>query len=215
MRKVVIGCSVLRYEIEASIENGKDFEFNWLEDHLHNVPETLHQKVQAAISEASDADIIYLLYGHCGQALTGIQAVTCPVILPKVEDCIDVLLYNNPNTEEMRKSSYFISQGWLWGEEGLGYEYDRIKAKNGEKRALRVIKAMYRNYKYLMFVKTGIDEENVRRQCLEIADKLGLDLEETEGDVDLVLEMLNGTTDERFIIIPPGEYITEEMFRKK
>ena len=66
-----------------------------------------------------------------------------------------------------------------------------------------------------MFVKTGIDEENVRRKCLEISDKLGLYLAETGGDVDLVLEMLNGTTDERFVIIPPGEYITEEMFRKK
>ena len=165
MKKVVIGCSVLRREIEAGLEDPSDFKFNWLEDQLHNVPETLHEKVQSAIDAETGADRIYLLYGHCGQAMTGIQAKNCPVVLPKVEDCIDVLLCHNPNTAELRRTSYFVSQGWLWGEEGLGYEYDRMKEKYGEKRALRVIKAMYKNYKYLMFVKTGVEDQNVREKC--------------------------------------------------
>ena len=184
-----------------------------IRDRLHNVPETLHEKVQSAIDAETGADRIYLLYGHCGQALTGIQAKNCPVVLPKVEDCIDVLLCHNPNTAELRRTSYFVSQGWLWGEEGLGYEYDRMKEKYGEKRALRVIKAMYKNYKYLMFVKTGVEDQNVREKCAGVAEKLDLELQETEGDVKLVIEMLNGSTDERFIVIPPGETIREEMFR--
>ncbi|SDO45004.1 Protein of unknown function [Eubacterium maltosivorans] len=213
MKKVVIGCSVLRKEIEAALGERSDFKFNWLEDQLHNVPETLHEKVQAAIDAETGAERIYLLYGHCGQALTGIQAKNCPVVLPKVEDCIDVLLCHNPNTTEMRRSSYFVSQGWLWGEEGLGYEYDRMKEKYGEKRALRVIKAMYKNYKYLMFVKTGVENQSVREKCAGVAEKLNLELQETEGDVDLIIEMLGGSTDERFIVIPPGEMIREEMFR--
>ena len=213
MKKVVIGCSVLRKEIEAALGERSDFKFNWLEDQLHNVPETLHEKVQAAIDAETGAERIYLLYGHCGQALTGIQAKNCPVVLPKVEDCIDVLLCHNPNTTEMRRSSYFVSQGWLWGEEGLGYEYDCMKEKYGEKRALRVIKAKYKNYKYLMFVKTGVEDQSVREKCAGVAEKLNLELQETEGDVDLIIEMLGGSTDERFIVIPPGEMIREEMFR--
>lgn len=213
MKKVVIGCSVLRKEIEAALENKTEFKFNWLEDQLHNVPETLHEKVQSAIDAETDADIIYLLYGHCGQALTGVQAKSCPVVLPKVEDCIDVLLCHKSDTAEMRRTSYFVSQGWLWGEEGLGYEYDRMKEKYGEKRALRVIKAMYKNYKHLMFVKTGVEDETVREKCAAVAEKLDLELQETEGDVDLVIEMLGGSTDSRFIAVKPGEVIREEMFR--
>ncbi|MEG0377925.1 MAG: DUF1638 domain-containing protein, partial [Eubacterium sp.] len=135
MKKVVIGCSVLRKEIEAALSEHSDFDFVWLEDQLHNTPEVLHEKVQDAVDGASDADQIYLIYGHCGQALTGVEARHCPLVLPKVEDCIDVLLYKNPDVEEMRRSSYFVSQGWLWGEEGLGYDYDRMKEKRGEKRA--------------------------------------------------------------------------------
>ena len=46
-----------------------------------------------------------------------------------------------------------------------------------------------------------------------MAEKLNLELQETEGDVDLIIEMLGGSTDERFIVIPPGEMIREEMFR--
>lgn len=214
MKKVIIGCSVLRKEIESALENTHEFEFDWLEDQLHNVPEKLHTKVQESIDRHSDADFIYLIYGHCGQALCGIQARQCPVILPKVEDCIEVLLYNNPNVADMRRNSYFISQGWLWGEEGLGYEHDRIKKKYGEKRALRVMKAMYKNYSYLMFVKTGIDDDNVREKCTGIAKLLDLESKETEGDIDLILKMLQGKTDSTYLVIPPGTFITEEMFRK-
>ena len=56
MKKVVIGCSVLRKEIEAALGERSDFKFNWLEDQLHNVPETLHEKVQAAIDAETGAE---------------------------------------------------------------------------------------------------------------------------------------------------------------
>lgn len=214
MKKVVIGCSVLQKEMEAFFKTESSFKFVWLEDHLHNSPERLHEKVQGAIDAEGDADQIYLLYGHCGQALTGVVATHCPLILPKVEDCIDVLLYKNEAVEEMRRSSYFISQGWLWGEDGLGYDYDKMKEKRGEKRALRAIKAMYRNYTTIQFVKTGIETEADKKKCARVAEILELDLAETKGDIEILLEMLKGAKDQRFIMIPKGEVIREEMFRK-
>ncbi|MGL4548409.1 DUF1638 domain-containing protein, partial [Eubacterium aggregans] len=61
-------------EIEAALVVREDFTCIWLEDQLHNVPETLHQKVQAAIDAAVEAERIYLLYGHCGRALNGVVA---------------------------------------------------------------------------------------------------------------------------------------------
>ncbi|MGL4606240.1 MAG: DUF1638 domain-containing protein [Eubacteriaceae bacterium] len=214
MKKIVIGCSVIQKEIIKYLNNSLEFEFIWLEDHLHNTPELLHEKVQSAIDERSDADEIFLLYGHCGQSLCGVQGRTSQLILPKVEDCIDILLFNNARVGEMRKNSYFISQGWLWGNENLGYEFDRIKEKHGEKRALRVLKAMYKNYRYLMYVNTGIEEERVRRECTTVAERLGLEVQETPGDVQLILDMLNGARDHRYLVIQPGECITEEMFRR-
>ncbi len=185
-----------------------------MEDHLHNEPKTLHDKVQAAIDKHTEADNIYLLYGHCGQALCGVQARSCPVILPKAEDCIDVLLADNDQVAELRHTAYFVSPGWLWGEENSGYEYDRIKAKHGEKRAMRVIRAMYKNYEHLLYINTGLDEDRVRTECAQVADKLGLELKETTGGVDVFLDMLAGAVDSRYLIILPGESITEDMFRK-
>lgn len=49
MKKIVIGCSVIRKEIEKYYGKSSGFEFDWLEDHLHNIPETLHKKVQSAV----------------------------------------------------------------------------------------------------------------------------------------------------------------------
>lgn len=216
MNNIIIGCSVIRKEIEAFFKPSKAYVFEWLEDHLHNTPELLHQQVQDAIDRHPEADRIYLLYGHCGQALCGVQARHCPVILPKTEDCIEMLLSETEGAEAMRNSSYFVSQGWLWGEENLGYEYDRMKEKYGEKRAMRVLKAMYHNYKNLVYINTGIETDQVREDCQKVADRLELELKEVKGSVALLLTMLSGTHDPaRFLEIMPGACITEEMFRKE
>ncbi|SDX83311.1 DUF1638 domain-containing protein [Eubacterium barkeri] len=214
MKKVIIGCSVLRREIEVALGSREDFVCIWLEDQLHNVPETLHQKVQAAIDAAWDAEVIYLLYGHCGRALNGVRARHCPLVLPRVEDCIDVMLYGNPSVSDLRRTSYFVSQGWLWGEEGLGYEYDRMKAARGEKRALRMVQAMYRNYKYIQFLSTGVETPEDRKKCAHIAAVLGLELSELPGSVTLLTDMLDGAEDDRFIRVLPDGEIVEEMFRR-
>lgn len=214
MKKVIIGCSVLRREIEAALGAREDFTCIWLEDQLHNVPETLHQKVQDAIDAAVEAERIYLLYGHCGRALNGVVARYCPLVLPRVEDCIDVMLHGNPAVSELRRTSYFVSQGWLWGEEGLGYEYDRMKAARGEKRALRMVRMMYRNYKYIQFVSTGVETPEDREKCAHVAETLGLELAELTGSVTLITDMLDGAEDNRFIAVPPGGEIVEEMFHR-
>lgn len=72
-----------------------------------------------------------------------------------------------------------------------------------------------RNYKYLISVKTGIDEQIVRKECEEKAEKLGLYFAETDKDIQPVLDRLNGWNDEQFIIISLRESITEKILRKQ
>lgn len=212
MKRVLIGCGVLRKEIEAMLKDS-DIECRWLKDQLHNEPDKLHIEIQKAIDEEADADLIYLSYGLCGKALVGVKAQTCPVVMPRVDDCIAMLLYDRKDLGDLRRSSYFVSQGWLWGEDGIGYEHDRMKEKYGEKRALKIAKAMFKNYKYLLFIRTGVETAADKKKCEEMAEKLGLGVNETEGNICVLEEMIAPKTDDRFIMLKPGEAITEEMFR--
>jgi hypothetical protein len=212
MKRVLIGCGVLRKEIEEMLKDS-DIECRWLQDKLHNEPDKLHREIQKAIDEEMDADLIYLSYGLCGKALVGVQAKACPVVMPRVDDCIAMLLYDRNDLGNLRRSSYFVSQGWLWGEDGIGYEHDRMKEKYGEKRALKIAKAMFKNYKYLLFIRTGVETEDDRQKCIVMAEKLGLGVNETQGNICILEEMVAEKTDERFIVLNPGEVIIEELFR--
>jgi hypothetical protein len=211
MKKVMIGCSVLKKEVEAMLEC-PDIEYRWLKEHLHNTPDLLHLEIQAAIDAETDADIIYLSYGLCGKALVDIQAKSCPVVMPRVDDCIAMILYDRSDLGGLRCSSYFVSQGWLWGEDGIGYEHDRMKVKYGEKRALRIARAMFKNYQYLLFIRTGVETAEDKQKCLAMAEKLGLKVNETSGNIRILDEMIRDRKDDRFIRLAPGEVIAEEMF---
>ncbi|AWW28305.1 DUF1638 domain-containing protein [Acetobacterium carbinolicum] len=212
MKKVMIGCSVLKKEIEAMFDC-PDLEYRWLKEQLHNTPELLHTEIQNAIDAETDADIIYLCYGLCGKALVDIQAKSCPLVIPRVDDCIAMILYDHTDLGALRCSSYFVSQGWLWGEDGIGYEHDRIKEKYGEKRALKIARAMFKNYQYLLFIHTGVETKEDKDKCDAMAEKLGLKVNETTGNIRILDEMVSGCKDERFIRLAPGEAITEEIFR--
>lgn len=212
MKRVLIGCSVLKKEVEAMLDCA-DLEYRWIKEQLHNTPDMLHTEIQKAIDSETDADIIYLCYGLCGRALVGIRAKSCPVVIPKVDDCIALILYDREDLATLRCSSYFVSQGWLWGEDGIGYEHDLMKEKYGEKRALKIARAMFKNYQYLLFIRTGVEAEKDKQKCEAMAEKLRLKVNETTGNINILDEMVSGCKDERFIGLEAGEAIKEEMFR--
>ncbi|WKY44996.1 DUF1638 domain-containing protein [Eubacteriaceae bacterium ES2] len=211
MKRVMIGCNVLRKEAEALLDCS-DIECRWIQEALHNTPELLHIEIQKAIDLENDADIIYLNYGLCGKALVGIEARTCSLVIPRIDDCIAMILADRTDLSDLRRSSYFVSQGWLWGEEGIGYEHDRIKEKYGEKRALRIARAMFKNYSYLLFIKTGVETQADRNKCQAMAEKLGLVVNEATGNIRLLEDMLKGQEDQRFIVLKAGEKVSEDMF---
>jgi hypothetical protein len=45
-----------------------------------------------------------------------------------------------------------------------------------------------------------------------MAEKLGLQVNETTGNIQMLEDMLKGGDDQRFIVLKPGEKITEDMF---
>ncbi len=79
----VIACAVLALDIKyAAEELGTDVGTKFLEGGLHDRPDLLHEKLQAAIDEisASDrCDRIIIGYGVCGRGTVGIQSRDIPV----------------------------------------------------------------------------------------------------------------------------------------
>ncbi len=90
----VIACHVLWRELSyfASL-SPHNYQFQFLKQGLHNVPDQLRQELQAAIDEAGDEyEAILLGYGLCSNGLMGIQARGTRLIVMRGHDCITFLL---------------------------------------------------------------------------------------------------------------------------
>lgn len=209
MRKAIISCKVLKPEIDALLERFHyDYECIYLEEQLHNAPSDLHNQLQTAIDSLENIESIYLTYGNCGNSILGLKATTGNIVFPKTDDCIHTLLYYNKDFPNMRKDTYFSSKGWLLGKEDLGFEYDRMKEKYGESRALKIVRSMYTNYKYLCYIETvNDDKETTEKRCAFKAEKFGLTFVKTTGSLKLLEDLLSGVIDERFIKIEKGSAV--------
>jgi len=73
---------------------------------------------------------------------------------------------------------------------------------------------MFKNYSRLVLIDTGAyDPDQYRSYAQENADFLGTKYEEIQGSLALFDNLMKGEwEDSRFIIIKPGEEITQNMF---
>lgn len=162
-----------------------------MEEQLHNTPEVLRIELKREIDVIENTNEIVIAYGRCGNALIGIGSEKVSLVMPKYDDCIQMLLWKCSFSKEKRMNSYFGSNGWLLGKEDLGYEYDRMKIKYGKKRALKITQYMFKNYKYLTFIKTKVENEecSIKRSQVK-AEKLGLIYDEVDADLGVLEGLL-------------------------
>jgi hypothetical protein len=190
-----------------------------LEFGLHTNPAALKNALQEAIDAAGrHADTVLLGYGLCSQAIIGLRATDCTLVVPRVDDCISIFLGSREAyAAESRQEpgTYYLTKGWLEvGDTPFG-EYDHLLERFGREKADRTIKLLLHNYTRLAFINTGLQGlERYRQEAQAIAERFDLRFEEIEGSDALVKKILYGPWDDDFIVIPPGqELCLEHYFR--
>jgi hypothetical protein len=72
---------------------------------------------------------------------------------------------------------------------------------------------MLQNYTRLVFINTGKHKvEDYREHTKSLASRFGLRFEEIKGSPTLVDKIVNGSWDEDFVVVPPGQPISYEAF---
>lgn len=205
-RYTVIACKVMEEEILSLAPQG--YELHFLNSELHRSPERLRQALQEAIDCASGSDFILLGYGLCGGALEGLRARTTPLVIPKVDDCIPLLLGSWEARRQWGLDTYFLSAGWLAGEDNLIREYERCLARYGKERGRRIMRHLFCHYRRLIFINTGrLGEDVAKEAAREVAEKLGLSFEITSGNKNYLRQLLLGPWDYQFWKVQPGQEV--------
>ncbi|MEJ2549858.1 MAG: DUF1638 domain-containing protein [Anaerolineales bacterium] len=204
-------------ELQAHLCEG--MECSVLDFGLHINPSRLRSVLQETIDAAAASfDTILLGYGLCSQAVVGLHANGCTLVVPKVDDCIAIFLGSDQAYKKQYHSepgTYYLTKGWIEVGDSPFSEYDRIVERYGEKRAQRLMRRMFNNYTRLALINTGqYDLERYREYCRRAATRFDLRFEEIPGSNALTKKLLHGPWDDDFVVAPPGETITYLDFKR-
>jgi len=217
-RTKIIACEVLIKEILDFMPPGMEHEA--IDVGLHVNPHSLRQALKECIERAADTvDTIVLGYGLCSKAVEGLSSVRSKIVVPRVDDCIGILLGSREahRSESLREpGTYYLTRGWVDAGKHLFEEYRYMEKRFGPKKAMKLMDTMLKHYTRLAFIKTGPEKDLDRylEYCHRIAQQFGLRLEEIAGSVALVEKMIFGPWDEEFVVVLPGREIPlEEWLR--
>ena len=215
---LVIACNIMKDELLRFQTDRVSFVF--LEQSLHRTPQKMKDVIQEEMDRAEvwGGDYIILSYGLCSNGIVGVKSKSHSVVIPRVHDCIALFLgswdrYMEEHTKE--PGTYYLTKGWIEeGKSPLGI-YEEYSQRYDKDTAEWVIKEELKNYTRIALVDMGNDlslSETHREHAKENARFLGLRYEEMRGSLEFFEKMVRGMWDKDFVILKPGEELTQNLF---
>lgn len=214
MKTIMIACRTIERELKKAIQDtGVSYPCTWLESGLHNYPEKLRASLQKSLDEVSSGtDRVILAFGYCGNAVNGLRTGNFQLILPRVDDCITLMLGSFKKRQEIsaEAASYFLTKGWLEGERNIWAEYLYTREKYGERKAKIIFRSLLSNYKRLAVVDTkAYSLPDILPETRHIAHELNLNHEVIQGNDSFIRQLLTGPwLPVRFLVIEPNHAIS-------
>ena len=213
MKTAILACNTIRDELLLALEHTNcQHELFWVESNLHNFPDKLNFEIQKFLDKLDGYDRVLLAFGFCGNSIANLQTYSFELIVPRVDDCISLLIGSVAERVRLGKETWriYLTKGWLQNEANMWSEYQHILAKYGEKKAKYVMDAMYGHYELLSVVDTGAYDLSA---VLPTAEKMGqgfdLAVNVIAGTTSYLEQLLTGPYDsQRFIIVQPHSHLS-------
>ena len=211
----LIACEMLRDELElAMARTGIEYPTIWLDKGLHDTPEKLRASLQDKINQLEQYDTILLAMALCGGALDGISCSHARLAVPRFDDCIRILLSLEPGMRNAANArSLYYTRQWLDSAGHLTRQQEQYVEKYGEKKAKKIMRLMLANYKSYRMVETGAyDLAEWEDRAKADAAALELEYGTQKGTVRVLEKLLRQQLDDEFLVVAPGEKLTQRMF---
>ncbi len=234
MRFKAIICQVFTREIGSVVSRSPhSIEVENVAMGLHDLGVGMRPHLQERIDAADSGgyDAILLGYALCGRGTEGLRAGKTQLVLPRVHDCIGLLMGSHQAYMayfEDHPGVYYRSPGWIeYQTPGMMLEpaFASQKSPLGERRSLQELVAKYgeengqflfqqfnafrRHYSGLTYISTGVASDDASRaKARAEAEKEGWTFDEVKGTLSMLEQLVNGDWDvARFLVVPPGATI--------
>ena len=216
--RVIIACRVMKPEIDALINGSPNIETRYLDSSLHETPDKMPALIQEQIEEASKyASQIVLGYGLCSNGTAGVKAPSQGLIIPRVHDCIALLMGSRQAYDTIfkeRPGTYYLTPGWIEErKDPIGYmEHDYVP-KLGREKAEWGNRMELEHYTHIVMINTGaMDVAPLRKIAKENARFLDKQYEEIDGTPDYFERIVSGPyPKDDFILLKHGETMEAEI----
>ncbi|MCF8037500.1 MAG: DUF1638 domain-containing protein [Desulfobacteraceae bacterium] len=222
---VIIACRVMQYELDSIRDSegvANNIELRYMDQNLHRTPEKMPALLQAEIDAVADyAGRIVFGYGLCSNGIVGVTARKQRVYIPRVHDCIALLLGSRRayfKAFHERAGTYYLNPGWVAEEKDpLGMMENEYVPRMGRETAEWGIREELRHYTHIVLINTGAgDIEKLRKRARANAEFLEKEYEEVAGSPEYFRQLLLGPYDtEDFVCLEPGQKAEQKPFMKQ
>jgi hypothetical protein len=214
MLSSIIACETVRDELEHALDlAGMDCDVRWVESGLHNFPDKLRKCLQDNLDALTGCGPVLMAFGCCGNAVIGLETGDYELIIPRVDDCISLLIGSTEKRMQLSENggTYFLTRGWLRGGRDTSAEYQHAVKRYGEKTAQLIMKKMFEHYRYLGLLDTkSYNIADVLPEVNRMADRLGLTHRVLPASVEYLCDLLRGPWEAgRFVIVPPRSVLED------
>lgn len=206
MDTVLISCGTLEDEVrKVMTEIAKPPRLIFTAAALHDKPTDQMRAALQQELDVIDPEVRRVLFGYglCGGAMRGLVTGNFTLIIPRVDDCIPLLLGSREKLAEVsRIPSFFLTAGWLKFSNRCYYD---TLARMGERKTALVYEMMLANYKRFLFIDT--EAYDLAQARADMADRLkrhGLPADSVAGNLSWLKQLVTGPWPaEDFLIVLP------------
>jgi hypothetical protein len=212
----LIACPAVLGELAEGATDGVDCQT--LEAQLHLSPERLKEALRAAVADADrPGATIVLGYGMCSNAVLGLKTEHATLVVPKVDDCIAMMLGSNEAfaaQSEKACGTYYVAKAYLEECDTIFSEHDKLIEKRGLERAEKMMRLLLAHYTRIVLIDTGRhDLGPYRARIAEFAERFDLAVEDVPGTTRIIDALVEGGWGDDFVVAPPGHELTLADFR--
>ena len=116
MKTVILCCASLEKEVRLSMAHKEiSYTLHILTDNNHDVPNRLREAIQRELDGIQDADRVLMAFGTCGGAMVGLRTGSFQLILPRVDDCLSLLMGSMEQRYAALQGGFgiFLTESWL------------------------------------------------------------------------------------------------------
>lgn len=219
-RRILIACAMMEDEVRAAWEKyGRGMPVMWVDRGYHEKPDTLRAKLQEMIdsAEAAGATQVLLAIGLCGNGAVGLVSECATLAMPRFDDCINLMLHSGKRTCRglAQAGVLYLTRGWAHDATMVTGQRELYVRKYGERRADRLMKAMWGAYSAVSLIDNGCYKlDDVKEYADVCAKALGVETRVDPGSNEIMEKLLSGQWDADILVCEPGRAVSQDDFNE-